>query len=163
MLSRQYKYTCCGTIVSSTDVQKTCRGCGAVNPIYEEVDKEDMVFTHVGFSGDKKFESREWGEFSILCDEEGYKVKKITVKPNHRLSLQLHTKRDEYWVVVGGVGWMHVAGKEFDVEIGDTVHIKKYQTHRIENNLDVDLVFIEVQMGDCKEDDIIRIEDDYGR
>lgn len=115
------------------------------------------------YSGDKKYEERQWGNFSVLLDEEGYKVKKIVVKPHQRLSLQLHTGRDEYWTVVSGVGWIHVAGKEYDVEAGDSITINKYQTHRIENNLQEDLVFIEVQLGLCNEGDIIRIEDDYGR
>ena len=58
---------------------------------------------------------------------------------------------------------MHVGGKEFSVKAGDNIDIDKYQTHRIENDETKDLVFIEVQLGQCNEDDIIRIEDDYGR
>ena len=161
----QYKLQCCGKIYNDRvhTSFSSCPYCGHENPIVEEVDKEDMVYVTSGYSGDKKYEQRDWGSFDILVDEQGYKVKKITVNPNQRLSLQLHTGRDEYWTIVKGVGWMHVAGKEYDVEVGDVVQIPKYQTHRIENNLTEDLVFIEVQLGDCKEDDIIRIEDDYGR
>ena len=161
----QYKLQCCGKIYNNIvhTSFSACPYCGHESPILEEVDKEDMVYVTSGYSGDKRYEQRDWGSFNILLDEQGYKVKKITVKPNQRLSLQLHTGRDEYWTIVKGVGWMHVAGKEYDVEVGDVVQIPKYQTHRIENNLTEDLVFIEVQLGDCKEDDIIRIEDDYGR
>lgn len=161
----QYKLQCCGKIYNNrvTASFSSCPFCGHENPIVEEVDKEDMVYVTSGYSGDKKHEQRNWGSFDILVDEQGYKVKKITVRPNQRLSLQLHTGRDEYWTIVKGVGWMHVAGKEYDVEVGDVVQIPKYQTHRIENNLTEDLVFIEVQLGDCREDDIIRIQDDYGR
>jgi mannose-6-phosphate isomerase len=163
---QQYRLTCCGKVYTSkiTMSMSSCPFCGKENPMYEEVDKEERVFYNLGgFSGDKKYEEREWGSFQILADEQGYKVKKITVNPNQRLSLQLHTGRDEYWTIVKGVGWMHVSGNEYDVEVGDVVQIPKYQTHRIENNQPEDLVFIEVQLGDCKEDDIIRIQDDYGR
>jgi mannose-6-phosphate isomerase len=162
----QYKLQCCGKVYNNRVPMSfsSCPFCGKENPIIEEVDKEERVFVGVsGFSGDKKYEERQWGSFQILSDEKGYKVKKITVTPNQRLSLQLHTGRDEYWTIVKGVGWMHVAGKEYDVEVGDVVQIPKYQTHRIENNLTEDLVFIEVQLGECREDDIIRIQDDYGR
>tara|TARA_R110002110_G_scaffold108830_3_gene271610 strand:- start:340 stop:852 length:513 start_codon:yes stop_codon:yes gene_type:complete len=162
----QYKLMCCGHIYNTrTAVNITyCPYCKEQNPVINEVDKEDRVLVNVGsFSGDKKYEKREWGNFTVLADDKGYKVKKIVVKTNQRLSLQLHTERDEYWTIVQGVGWMHVAGKEYDVEVGDTVQIKKYQTHRIENNLPEDLIFIEVQIGECIEGDIIRIRDDYGR
>ena len=162
----QYKLQCCGKIYTNRieTTFSSCPFCSEDNPITEEVDKEDRVFVGLsGFSGDKKYEERKWGSFEILVDEEGYKVKRITVKPNQRLSLQLHKSRDEYWTIVKGVGWMHVGGKEYDVEVGDVVQIDKYQTHRIENNLTEDLIFIEVQIGNCKEDDIIRLEDDYGR
>ena len=162
----QYKLLCCGKIYNNRidTTFSSCPFCGEDSPMVEEVDKEDRVFVSLsGFSGDKKYEEREWGSFQILVDEQGYKVKRITVKPNQRLSLQLHKSRDEYWTIVKGVGWMHVGGKEYDVEVGDVVQIDKYQTHRIENNLTEDLIFIEVQIGDCKEDDIIRLEDDYGR
>ena len=161
-MKKQYKLLCCGYISMGCPVP--CPKCGEAEPICEEVDKEDEVILNLPpFSGDKSYEKREWGNFSVLLDEEGCKVKKIVVKPKQRLSLQLHTGRDENWTIIKGSGWMHVGGKEFSVKAGDNIDIDKYQTHRIENDETKDLVFIEVQLGQCNEDDIIRIEDDCGR
>ena len=161
-MDRQYRLRCCGFI--STRCYIPCPRCGEAEPLCDEVDKEDKVILNLPpFSGDKRYEEREWGNFSVLLDEEGCKVKKIIVKPNQRLSLQLHTGRDEHWTIIKGSGWMHVGGEEYYVLAGDRVKINKYQTHRIENDTPKDLVFIEVQLGQCNENDIIRIEDDYGR
>jgi len=161
-MKKQYKLLCCGYI--STRCHAPCPRCGQQEPPCEEVDKEDEVVLNLpAFSGDRPYEQREWGNFSVLLDEEGCKVKKIIVKPSHRLSLQLHTGRDEHWTITKGSGWMHVGGEEYYVTAGDRVQINKYQTHRIENDTLEDLVFIEVQLGQCNENDIIRIEDDYGR
>jgi mannose-6-phosphate isomerase-like protein (cupin superfamily) len=119
--------------------------------------------TPKGFSGDARKDTRPWGSYEVLLDEENVKVKKIVVKPFERLSLQLHRGRDEKWVIVQGLGLMHHNGEEYTVKEGHVVEILKYQTHRIENVSEQPLVFIEVQTGDCQEDDIIRIEDSYGR
>ena len=161
-VSRQYKYTCCNYIGSLRTNHKLCPACGHDDPIIEEIDKEDMVFV-TGYSGDKKHEERQWGNYTILLDERGVKVKKIVVKPSQRLSLQLHTKRKELWYVVSGSGTVQVGNTEYQLESGDTIKIDKYEVHRVKNAGLVDLVFIEIQSGDCQEDDIIRIDDDYGR
>ena len=161
----QYKLNCCGKIYSSrTHVNASvCPICQAPNPIMEEVDKEDQGLDMGGFSGDKKHEDREWGSFDILLDEEGIKVKKIVVKSGQRLSLQLHTKREEKWFIVEGFGTVQVGSDEFDLEAGDSITIRKYEAHRVRNSGLIDLVIVEIQTGDCQEDDIIRLQDDYGR
>ena len=161
----QYRFQCCGQLATHKQCSNTpCPFCGKENPICEEIDKEDMVFpTSSGFSGDKKHEERAWGSFDILLDEEGVKVKKIVVKSGQRLSLQLHEKRKELWYVIDGFGTMQIADKEFSIERGDKITINKYEVHRVRNSGLIDLVFIEIQTGDCQEDDIIRLEDDYGR
>ena len=161
----QYRFQCCGQLAMHKQCSETpCPFCGKENPICEEIDKEDMVFPTIsGFSGDKKHEERAWGSFSILLDEEGIKVKKIVVKSCQRLSLQLHTKREEKWYVVEGFASVQVGTDEFDLEAGDGITIRKYEVHRVRNAGLIDLVIIEIQTGDCQEDDIIRIEDDYGR
>ena len=161
-VSRQYKYTCCNLIGSSNVNPETCPVCGRKAPILEEIDKEDMVFV-TGYSGDKKHEERQWGNFTILLDQKGVKVKKIVVKPDQRLSLQLHTKRKELWYIVSGSGTVQVGNEEYQLESGDTININKYEVHRVKNNGLINLVFIEIQSGNCQEDDIIRIDDDYGR
>jgi len=116
-----------------------------------------------GNSGDKQYEERPWGSFKVVLDEPNVKVKKITVKPKQRLSLQLHEHRNEWWKVITGSGEMQVGNSTFRILPWDTVEIEKYQVHRVENIGDTDLIFVEVQTGVCQEDDIIRIEDDYNR
>ena len=142
-----------------------CRQCGRLSPILEEVDKEDMVYMipKVGHSGDAVEETRKWGNFKILLDEPNVKIKKITVNANSRLSLQLHRHRSEWWKIISGHGLMQVGAKEWAVGEGDTVNIGRLEVHRITNETDESLIFVEVQSGECLEDDIIRIEDDYGR
>ena len=161
----QYRFQCCGQLATHKQCSNTpCPFCGKENPICEEIDKEDMVFpTTSGFSGDKKHEERAWGSFDILLDEEGVKVKKIVVKSGQRLSLQLQIKRKELWYVIDGFGTMQIADEEFSIERGDKITINKYEVHRVRNSGLIDLVFIEIQTGDCQEDDIIRLQDDYGR
>ena len=161
----QYRFTCCGQLATHKVCSQTpCPFCSRENPICEEVDKEDMVFpSYSGFSGDEKHEERDWGSFDVLLDEEGIKVKKIVVKSGERLSLQLHTKREEKWFIVEGFGTVQVGSDEFDLEAGDSITIRKYEVHRVRNSGLIDLVIIEIQTGDCQEDDIIRLQDDYGR
>ncbi len=161
----KYKFRCCGQLATHKQCsEKPCPFCGHEKPICEEIDKEDMVFpTPNSFSGDKKHEERDWGSFDILLDEEGIKVKKIVVKSGQRLSLQLHSKREEKWFIVEGFGTVQVGSDEFDLEAGDSITIRKYEAHRVRNSGLIDLVIVEIQTGDCQEDDIIRLQDDYGR
>ena len=161
----QDRFQCCGQLATHKQCSQTpCTYCGRENPICEEVDKEDMIFPTIsGFSGDKKHEERAWGLFDVLLDEEGIKVKRIVVKSGERLSLQLHTKREEKWFIVEGFGTVQVGSDEFDLEAGDSITIRKYEVHRVRNSGLIDLVIVEIQTGDCQEDDIIRLEDDYGR
>ncbi len=164
-MNKQYKYQCCGYIVSEFFSDTHCRHCGRLSPILEEVDKEDMVYLipSVGHSGDSPEEDREWGSFKIVLDEPNVKIKKITVNPNSRLSLQLHRHRSEWWKILEGSGVMQIGCEEFNISKGDTVNIARLEVHRVSNNSEQPLVFVEVQSGVCSESDIIRIEDDYGR
>jgi len=91
------------------------------------------------------------------------KVKKIVINKDKRLSLQLHTKRQELWYVASGSGEIQKGNKFIDISAGDEIFIDKYEVHRVKNNGLIDLVIIEIQTGVCQEDDIIRIEDDFGR
>lgn len=107
---------------------------------------------------------REWGFYEILSDEESHKVKKITVYPGKRLSLQRHKKRAEHWYIVEGRAVITLNDDVFPMESGNSVDIKAEDIHRIENTGSGDLVFIEVQTGSYfGEDDIERLHDDYGR
>tara|TARA_R110002072_G_scaffold81750_2_gene186935 strand:- start:147 stop:587 length:441 start_codon:yes stop_codon:yes gene_type:complete len=107
---------------------------------------------------------RPWGHYKILEDTENRKVKTIFVEPGKRLSLQKHLHRSEYWLVASGVGIVQVGEKEISLKSGNSVVIPKNTVHRVTNPGQETLVFIEIQIGDyLEEDDIIRLDDDYGR
>lgn len=110
-------------------------------------------------------EHRPWGYYEVLSDDKpDHKVKRITVWPGKRLSLQYHLKRREHWVVVSGRGLVTVGGRQVNLVSDESIDIPLRAHHRIENTGDDPLVFIEVQQGDYfGEDDIVRLEDDFGR
>jgi mannose-6-phosphate isomerase-like protein (cupin superfamily) len=113
---------------------------------------------------DKRENHRPWGYYENLLERDGHKVKEIVVEPGKRLSLQKHERRAEHWVVVSGEGLVTVGEHEIPLTPGQSVDIPQGAAHRITNPGDVPLVFIEVQTGDYfGEDDIIRLQDDYGR
>ena len=110
----------------------------------------------------KHHEVRPWGQFWVLEDSEDYKVKKLLVNPGQRMSLQSHQKREEIWTVVQGNGEGEVNGNLFDLTPGAVSIVYPGDKHRIMGGTET-LVIIEVQRGECMEDDITRYEDDYGR
>ena len=112
-----------------------------------------------------EIETRPWGTYEILLDSEKTKVKKITVRPNQRLSYQYHYKRSEHWIVIEGIATVTINGLIKRVEAGDSIYLPVGIKHRVANkHSSLDLVFIEVQTGTYfGEDDIVRIEDDYNR
>ena len=109
-------------------------------------------------------ENRPWGSYTVILDEDNHKVKTLTVDPHKRLSYQTHEKRSEYWVIVSGTGTVTLDGITTMAIAGDAFIIEQGIAHRIHNTGDEPLVFIEVQLGlYFGEDDIVRIEDDFGR
>ncbi len=107
---------------------------------------------------------RPWGYYSVLADEPDHKVKRIVVHPGQRFSLQRHRKRDEHWFVVSGTGVATLDRDEVPLGPGGSLDVRRGSLHRLRNTGPDDLVFIEVQTGDYfGEDDIERIEDDFGR
>ena len=109
-------------------------------------------------------DKRPWGEYEVLLDENNVKVKKITVQPGGRLSYQYHNKRSEVWTIIEGTGLLTKDGATEIISPGNILTIPQGCKHRIENTGSQFITFIEVQMGSYfGEDDIIRIEDDYGR
>jgi len=107
---------------------------------------------------------RPWGRYLILAESDDYKIKRIEVKSKARLSYQFHMKRSETWTIIHGSGIVTVDGIDKELSKGDSIKINKESKHRIENNGESDLVFIEVQTGTYfGEDDIVRLEDDYNR
>ncbi|WP_418179599.1 mannose-1-phosphate guanylyltransferase/mannose-6-phosphate isomerase [Aliarcobacter lanthieri] len=108
--------------------------------------------------------NRPWGTYTVLEESNGYKIKRIEVKPNKRLSLQKHQYRNEHWVVVSGVATVEVDNKKFLLNENESTYIKAGQIHRLSNDTNKPLVIIEVQVGSyTEEDDIIRFEDDFKR
>ena len=109
-------------------------------------------------------EERPWGCFFVIHDEPSYKLKRIEINPGCKLSYQYHNKRSESWTIVKGKGKITLNDKIKEYKNGETILIPQGMKHRIHNDTDIKLVFIEVQTGTYfGEDDIVRIEDDYNR
>lgn len=107
---------------------------------------------------------RPWGFYTVLSDEPDHKVKRIVVYPGKRLSLQRHRRRSEHWHMVNGKALVTLDDKQIPLKKGMSVDIPTGSAHRIKNTGLEDLVFIEIQQGDYfGEDDIERLEDDFGR
>ena len=109
-------------------------------------------------------EYRPWGFFTILENSRFYKVKRLTLLPNKRLSYQMHYHRHEHWIIVSGMALVTIDGIEKLVRSGESIYISSGQKHRIANPGKLALDVIEVQNGEyLDEDDIVRFEDDYKR
>jgi mannose-6-phosphate isomerase len=101
---------------------------------------------------------------ALLAEGDRFKVKTIEIRPGQRLSYQQHQRRAEHWFVVAGQGVITLDGAAIEVQPGDSADVPRGAAHRIQNTGSVPLVFIEVLHGDYfGEDDIIRLDDDYGR
>jgi mannose-1-phosphate guanylyltransferase len=114
---------------------------------------------------------RPWGVYYVLEDKPQFKVKKIVVNPDQRLSLQSHKHRSEHWVTVSGTATVEIQNKgiaeadwTFDMPQNESCYISMNTKHRLANYGKIPLVIVEVQVGEYTgEDDIIRYEDDYKR
>jgi mannose-6-phosphate isomerase-like protein (cupin superfamily) len=113
----------------------------------------------------REYDERPWGSFTVLDDDMfDHKVKRIIVAPGKRLSYQKHAQRGEHWFVVNGHATVILDGVEHELDPGDSIDIALGQAHRCENRGTTPVVLIEVQHGTYfGEDDIVRIEDDFGR
>lgn len=109
-------------------------------------------------------EQRPWGSWHVIDEGDGYKVKRIHVTAGQRLSYQTHEHRSEHWVVISGTATCIVNGETLVAEAGHSVDVALGAAHRICNEHEEELVIVEVQRGTYTgEDDICRLEDDYGR
>jgi mannose-6-phosphate isomerase-like protein (cupin superfamily) len=100
----------------------------------------------------------------VIEDGQGYKVKRIVVHPGKRLSYQTHSHRSEHWVVIFGIATCTVGDEVVVAAPGDCIDVPKGAPHRLANEHSEDLQIIEVQQGAYTgEDDIVRLEDDFGR
>ncbi|MFO1414600.1 MAG: mannose-1-phosphate guanylyltransferase/mannose-6-phosphate isomerase [Burkholderiales bacterium] len=108
--------------------------------------------------------TRPWGSYTVLEEGPGFKIKRIEVKPGGSLSLQLHHRRSEHWVVVRGTARVTAGERVFDLPQGESTFIPIDTRHRLENRTGEVLALIEVACGDyIEEDDIVRFDDVYGR
>jgi mannose-6-phosphate isomerase len=111
-----------------------------------------------------RFDQRPWGTFTVLDEGDGFKVKRIEVFPGKRLSYQKHAQRAEHWVVVQGTAKVTIDNHDIVLEAGQAIDIAIGAAHRVENPGEQTLLFIEVQRGNyLGEDDIVRLQDDFGR
>jgi mannose-6-phosphate isomerase len=112
----------------------------------------------------REFDRRPWGSYTVLEEAPTFKVKRIEVLPGKRLSYQKHSQRAEHWFVVQGTAKVTLDDNEITVRAGESIDIAIGAAHRVENPGNEDLIFIEVQRGNyLGEDDIVRLQDDYGR
>jgi len=112
----------------------------------------------------REFDRRPWGTYTVLEEDRGFKVKRIEVLPGKRLSYQKHSQRAEHWFVVEGTAKVTLDNNEIIVRAGEAIDIPIGAAHRVENPDESNLVFIEVQRGAyLGEDDIVRLQDDFGR
>jgi len=109
-------------------------------------------------------EARPWGSYEVIGESALYKIKSISVNPGKRLSYQKHEKRAEHWLVVTGIATVTIDGKVSEIKPGESVDTGIGVAHRVANNESTEFKFIEIQTGTYfGEDDIIRLEDDFGR
>ena len=108
--------------------------------------------------------SRPWGKYDSVDNGDGYQVKRITVKPGAKLSVQMHHHRAEHWIVVSGIAKVTNGDKTFLLSENESTYIPTGVIHALENPGEDKLEVIEVQSGSyLGEDDIVRFEDLYGR
>ncbi|DAB34833.1 MAG TPA: mannose-1-phosphate guanylyltransferase/mannose-6-phosphate isomerase [Sulfurospirillum sp. UBA12182] len=130
-----------------------------IKEIVTTLKKEKSTLTDTHLTG-----YRPWGTFTILEEQDGYKIKRIEVKPRKRLSLQRHKYRNEHWIVVSGQATVTIETNTFVLNQNESTYIKAGDIHRLSNNTEELLVIIEAQVGSYTgEDDIERLEDDFDR
>ena len=107
---------------------------------------------------------RPWGWYETISEVPGNKIKRILIAPGQQISLQKHHQRAEHWVVVRGTARVTLGDQVFDLAVGTHCDIALGQVHRIANVTELSVEIIEIQFGSyLGEDDIVRLQDDYGR
>ena len=161
-----------GIFVTAFDIQNTLivatKDAFMISDLKQQKDIKNVVNSIIDEGRDQAFQNREvirpWGKYDSIEYGNGFQVKKITVNPKSKLSLQLHHKRSEHWVIVSGTALVTKGDKTFKLRENESVYIPMETVHSIENPYSEPLEFIEVQCGSyLGEDDIIRFEDIYGR
>ena len=103
-----------------------------------------------------------WGDYETFTVNRDSTVKILTVNPHEAFSLQTHSKREEYWRVIAGRGVATIGENKIDIKIGDEFTVSIGTKHRLEAGTET-LKVLEISIGEFDEDDIIRLEDRYGR
>lgn len=105
-----------------------------------------------------------WGSYENILEEDYTKVKKIVINPGESPSYQYHFKRSEIWVIVKGSAEIKIDDTITTHNVGDIISIAKEAKHCVKNIGEDELVFVEIQLGESfDEEDIVRVEDKYGR
>lgn len=144
----------------------SAKECKQIDPMVDQYEAlyQDLVSAKIPSPTSELRRITPWGTWEVLEDDPLFKVKRIRINPGQRLSYQRHQKRREHWVVVMGKAQVVLDGKTIDLEPGQAVDIPEKAAHRMGNPTDESMVFIEVQRGEYfGEDDIERLDDDYGR
>jgi mannose-6-phosphate isomerase len=145
--------------LAATIAPQSSHAAGAYRALYAE-----LISREAARRVDHVHDRRPWGEYWVLADHAAFKVKRIDVLPKKRLSYQKHQRRAEHWIVVRGEAKVTLDGRDVVLARGATIDIPVGAAHRIENVGDEMLTFVEIQSGTYfGEDDIVRLEDDFGR
>lgn len=165
LISQGGKLACAGltdmVVVQTRDATLVCprKACQEVKDVVAELKKQGspLVETHLTVL-------RPWGSYTVLEEGDGYKIKRIMVSPQGKLSLQLHHHRAEHWVVVSGTAQVQLGEREVLLTENQSIDIPKVTKHRLSNPGMLPLTLIEIQTGSyLGEDDIVRYSDVYGR
>jgi len=109
-------------------------------------------------------EARPWGTFENLYEDKSFLVKKLTIHPREKLSIQYHNHRHENWIIAKGKGEILIGNEKFSGKVGSSFYVPKKKVHSIKNTGKNNLILIEVQTGSkLSEKDIVRLKDAYGR
>ncbi len=107
---------------------------------------------------------RPWGEYTVLEERPGYKIKRIVVKPGASIDLQIHHHQNKHWIVVKGTTKVAIGNKVMYIHENESVYVPKSTPHRLENPGEIPLEIIEIQNSEyIGEDDIVRLDGKYGR
>ncbi|MDD1658749.1 MAG: mannose-1-phosphate guanylyltransferase/mannose-6-phosphate isomerase [Methanomicrobiales archaeon] len=148
-------------IVDTPDALLVC-GRGEADRVRELVERYD--WRHDPITQFHLQVHRPWGSYTILEESRSYKIKRVSVSPGKRLSLQLHRRRSEHWIVVSGKAEIQLGEERFVLSPNESTFVRAGVRHRLGNPGTAPLEVIEVQSGDyLGEDDIVRVDDEYGR
>jgi len=130
-----------------------------VKEVVKQLKEADSELHHIHLTA-----HRPWGTYTILENNDNYKIKRIVVKPGKRLSLQKHFHRSEHWIVVSGTAQVTVGDEVTLIRPNESTYIPMGEIHRLENPGKVDVILVEAQVGSyLGEDDIVRLDDDFKR